>query len=124
MLELEALANPGFKFLKHQSPNYIELLCALNAVIKTSSQLDSGGASLLSQHSGGRGRWISEFVASLVYRVSSRTARATQRNPVSKNQGKKVPKADLKAELSGLAVKPQEQEEMRSPHCRDTSTQG
>jgi hypothetical protein len=34
---------------------------------------------------GGRGRWISEFEASLVYRVSSRTARAIQRNPVSKN---------------------------------------
>jgi hypothetical protein len=32
----------------------------------------------------GRGRRISEFKASLVYRVSSRTARATQRNPVSK----------------------------------------
>jgi hypothetical protein len=31
---------------------------------------------------GGRGRQISEFEASLVYRVSSRTARATQRNPV------------------------------------------
>jgi uncharacterized protein (DUF2252 family) len=39
-----------------------------------------------SQHSGGRGRWISELKASLVYRVSSRTARTTQRNPVSKNQ--------------------------------------
>jgi hypothetical protein len=26
---------------------------------------------------GGRGRWISEFKANLVYRVSSRTARAT-----------------------------------------------
>jgi hypothetical protein len=34
---------------------------------------------------GGRGRGISEFKASLVYRVSSRTAKATQRNPVSKN---------------------------------------
>jgi hypothetical protein len=30
------------------------------------------------------GGWISKFEASLVYRVSSRTARATQRNPVSK----------------------------------------
>jgi hypothetical protein len=30
--------------------------------------------------------WISEFEASLVYKVSSRTARAIQRNPVSKNQ--------------------------------------
>jgi hypothetical protein len=35
---------------------------------------------------GGRDRWISEFEASLVYKVSSRTARATQRNPVSKNK--------------------------------------
>jgi hypothetical protein len=37
---------------------------------------------------GGRGRQISEFEASLVYRVSSRTARATQRNPVLKNRKK------------------------------------
>jgi hypothetical protein len=37
---------------------------------------------------GGRGRWISEFEASLVYRVSSRTARTIQRNPVSKNKAK------------------------------------
>ena len=35
---------------------------------------------------GGRGRLISEFKASLVYRVSSRTARAIQRNPVSKKK--------------------------------------
>jgi hypothetical protein len=39
---------------------------------------------------GGRGKQISE--ASLVYRVSSRTARATQRNPVSKNKQTKNPK--------------------------------
>jgi hypothetical protein len=37
---------------------------------------------------GGRGRQISEFKASLIYRVSSRTARATQRNPVSKKTKK------------------------------------
>jgi hypothetical protein len=41
---------------------------------------------------GGRGRWISEFEASLVYKVSSRTARATQRNPVSKNKNQKKKK--------------------------------
>ena len=29
---------------------------------------------------------LCEFKASLVYRASSRTARATQKNPVSKNQ--------------------------------------
>jgi hypothetical protein len=37
---------------------------------------------------GSRGRRISEFEASLVYRVSSRTARAIQRNPVSKTKTK------------------------------------
>jgi hypothetical protein len=37
---------------------------------------------------GGRSRWISEFKASLVYKVSSRTARATQRNPVSGGKNK------------------------------------
>jgi hypothetical protein len=37
---------------------------------------------------GGRGRWISEFEASLVYKVNFRTARAIQRNPVLKNKTK------------------------------------
>jgi hypothetical protein len=37
---------------------------------------------------GGRGRQISEFEASLVYKASSRIARAIQRNPVSKNKTK------------------------------------
>jgi hypothetical protein len=46
------------------------------------------------------GRSLSEFKASLVYRVSSRTARATQRNPVSTNKQKTekyilLPKTDL-----------------------------
>ena len=39
---------------------------------------------------GGRGRWISEFEPSLVYKVSFRTARAIQKNLVSeKNKSKK-----------------------------------
>jgi hypothetical protein len=38
---------------------------------------------------GGRDRQISEFKANLVYRVSFKTARATQRNPVSKERKKK-----------------------------------
>jgi hypothetical protein len=41
---------------------------------------------------GGRGRRISEFKASLVYKVSSRTARTIQRNPVSKETKKKKKK--------------------------------
>jgi hypothetical protein len=39
---------------------------------------------------GGRGRQISEFEASLVYKVSSRTARATERNDVSKQTNKQI----------------------------------
>jgi hypothetical protein len=47
---------------------------------------------------GGRGRRISEFEASLVYKVSSRTAKVTQRNPVSKktNQPTNQPKTKTK----------------------------
>jgi hypothetical protein len=41
---------------------------------------------------GGRGRQISEFKASVIYRVSSRTASATKRNPVSKKKKKKKKK--------------------------------
>jgi hypothetical protein len=39
---------------------------------------------------GGRGRQISEFKDSLVYKMSSRRARATQRNPVSKQTNKQT----------------------------------
>jgi hypothetical protein len=44
---------------------------------------------------GGRGRQISEFEASLVYKVSSMTARATQRNPVSRRKKKKERKKSV-----------------------------
>ena len=43
---------------------------------------------------GGRGRQISEFEASLVYRVSSRTARATQRKPCLEKDKSKKPKTN------------------------------
>jgi hypothetical protein len=42
---------------------------------------------------GGRGRRISEFEASLVYRVSSRIFRATQRNSCLEGEKSKKPKA-------------------------------
>ena len=38
----------------------------------------------------GRDRQISEFEDSLVYKVTSRTAKAIQRNPVSKTKQNKV----------------------------------
>jgi hypothetical protein len=47
----------------------------------------------------GRGRQISEFEATLVYRVSSSIARAIQRNPVLKNQKKKKKKKKKKTTL-------------------------
>ena len=37
-----------------------------------------------------------EFEANLVYKVSARTARATQRNPVSKKKKKKKKKKERK----------------------------
>ena len=39
---------------------------------------------------GGKGKQISEFERSLVYKESSRTARVIQRNPVLKNKKKNV----------------------------------
>jgi cytidylate kinase len=45
---------------------------------------------------GGRGRGISGFKASLAYKVNSRTARAIQRNPVSKKQKTKTQKQKKK----------------------------
>ena len=46
----------------------------------------------------GRQRWISEFDASLVYRVSSRTFMTTKRNPVSKHQRKRERDRDTETE--------------------------
>jgi hypothetical protein len=45
---------------------------------------------------GGKDRQISEFKASLVYRVSSRTARDTQRNPALGGRGEELKKLDIK----------------------------
>jgi hypothetical protein len=58
----------------------------------------SGCARLQSHYLGGRNRLFSEFEASLVYRLSSRTARATQKNPVSKNKQTKERKTDRQKE--------------------------
>jgi hypothetical protein len=53
---------------------------------------------------GGRGRWISEFKANLVYRVSSRTARATQRNPVSEKKKKEKKRREEKRNRKAKAA--------------------
>jgi hypothetical protein len=54
-------------------------------------KFDSGKASFLSWawwHMPCKDRWISAFKAFLVYRVSSRTAIVTQKNPISNNTTK------------------------------------
>jgi hypothetical protein len=72
---------------------------------------------------GGRGRWISEFEASLVYRVSSRTARATQRNPVSKNkQTNKKQKTKNKKQKDGVLAESQFSSLYLSLHPASLST--
>jgi hypothetical protein len=50
----------------------------------------------------GRGRQISEFEASLVYRMSSRTTRAIQRNPVSTNKQKTNKQTNKKSSLLSI----------------------
>jgi hypothetical protein len=64
---------------------------------------------------GGRGRRISEFKASLVHRASSRTVRATQKNPVSKKKKKKK-KERKKEKRKGdfVTVLPQERSSANS----------
>ena len=57
----------------------------------------------------GRGRRISEFEASLVYKVRSRTARAIQRNPVWKKQNKNK-KEGRKASRQNKTKQPKELE--------------
>jgi hypothetical protein len=54
---------------------------------------------------GGRGRQISEFKANLGYRVSPRTAKATQRNPVSKKKKQKKKKRKRKKRRRWLSGK-------------------
>jgi hypothetical protein len=64
---------------------------------------------------GGRGRRISEFKASLVYRVSSRTARATQRNPVSKKLRKTKKKKEKK--MTDVSSWPGNQRKATNQNC-------
>jgi hypothetical protein len=68
---------------------------------------------------GGRGKQISEFKDSLVYKVSSRTARATQRNPVSK---KKERKEERKDRQTTAATKTTNKQKAPPPQKKNTST--
>lgn len=62
---------------------------SLNFTNQKSLWPGSGGTRLECQHLGDRGRQISDFEASLIYRPSSRTANTPPRNPASKITTKK-----------------------------------
>jgi hypothetical protein len=73
--------------------------------LNSKNKAGRGGARLWSQLLGGRGKRIFEFKASLVYRVNSRTAKAIQRNPVSKNkQQQKKSKINCNVLVSNLSL--------------------
>jgi hypothetical protein len=67
---------------------------------------------------GGRGRQISEFEARLSYRASSRTARTTQRNPVSKK--KKTKNKKQKTKNKKTTTKRKERKKERKKKVEDT----
>ena len=69
---------------------------------------------------GGRSRQTSEFEASLVYRMSPRTARAPQRNPVSKNKTKqnKTKTKSCVGDIELNCVKEKRKMESEAPQAR------
>jgi hypothetical protein len=53
---------------------------------------------------GGRGRWISKFEASLVYKVSSRTARAKETLSPKRRKKKKEGNITVKTRIKSLSL--------------------
>ena len=83
-------------------PSMQETLRSILHITKEEKKLGVGDPGLLSQHLRGReagGSLSAE--ASLVYRVSSRTARATHRNPISKTKQNKTTKRKAKRGREG-----------------------
>jgi hypothetical protein len=83
------LENLGWNWLKTDSiPTGGEKIQILGKCrsIKNPDAAGGGDTCLQSQHSGGKGKIISEFKASLFSRGSSRTANTTQRNSELENQ--------------------------------------
>ena len=64
------------------------LLCSKPSILENVIKVGGGGARLYSQHSGDRGRQISELEASLVYRVSFRRETLVLKN--KKTERKKM----------------------------------
>jgi hypothetical protein len=86
-------------------------------VLKIKELPDSGGA-LIPALWRQRQADLCEFEASLVYQISSRTARATQRTPVSKQNKTKQNKNKNKNKSKSKQIKPT----LLSPRCRGLAT--
>jgi hypothetical protein len=65
---------------------------------------------------GGKDRQISELEARLVYRLSSRTARAIWRNPVLKNKTKQQPKQNKQTNKQRLDIGQEKWLARKCPH--------
>jgi hypothetical protein len=63
--------------------------CSNFGCLKKNNQPDMMAHAFNPSTPGGRGMQISEFEASLIYKVSSRTARAIQRSPFLKKKREK-----------------------------------
>jgi hypothetical protein len=77
---------------------YPFILCKLKTVY---AEARHGVTHLLSQHLGASSSQISEFEASLVYRVGYRTVRAIQRNLISKKKTKTKKQTTTKTLYAG-----------------------
>ena len=77
----------------------MEIIClpsekSFHTLKEINKGLGGSGTHSKSQHPRDKGKWISEFRASLVYKATSTTVRATQRNPVLKNKQTNKQKKD------------------------------
>jgi len=87
------------------SYTFIMIITDLFIIIKTLLQSQVGGGACPNLSSWETGKQISEFKTRLVYRVSSRTAGATQRNLQKKKQKKKQNKKKNKPTTAKFIMK-------------------
>lgn len=82
----ELLTLPPLEYSSHTCKSLHVTRSSLNMTTKQKEAVAELGWGMPTQPSAGRGRWISEFVSSLVYTVSPRRAMATQKNPFSNKE--------------------------------------
>jgi hypothetical protein len=96
MVGIRSPGHSAINMLQRKAPDSFFILTFNFSPIRNIFSLAVVAHAFNPSHLGGRDRRISEFEASLVYKVSSRTARATQKNPVLKKQKKREKKKKRK----------------------------